>query len=157
MSEPIKEINVPFQGLSDGAAKKLAASQPSIPPGQGERILLVDDEFTLVMISSKILQHLGYKVTGFNSPKEALETFVRNPDAFDLVITDLTMPGMTGIDLAEGLLQARRDIPILLTTGYLEDSIRQQASHLGFRDILVKPLATRTLAETIQRALVKKA
>ena len=108
------------------------------------------------MIGTKILQHLGYKVTGFTSAKEALAAFVRQPDAFDLVITDLTMPGMTGIDLADALLEARRDTPIVLATGYIEDSIREQASLLGFREILVKPLATQSMAEAVQRVLAKK-
>jgi CheY-like chemotaxis protein len=145
-----------FPVPSAAIAQKSPANQPPVPTGHGERILLVDDESTLVMIGTKILQHLGYKVTGFTSAKEALATFVRQPDAFDLVITDLTMPGMTGIDLADALLEARRDVPILLATGYLEDSIRQQASLLGFRDILVKPLATQVLAEAVQRVLAQK-
>jgi len=149
-------VSLYFPIPSAAAAHKPAASQPPVPAGHGERILLVDDESTLVMIGTKILQHLGYKVTGFTSAKEALATFVRQPDAFDLVITDLTMPGMTGIDLADALLEVRRDIPILLATGYLEDSIRQQASLLGFRDILVKPLSTQVLAEAVQRILAKK-
>jgi PAS domain S-box-containing protein len=137
-------------------AEKPPLDQPPAPHGHGERVLLVDDEPTLVMISTKILQHLGYKVTGFTSAKEALAAFTRQPEAFDLVITDLTMPGMTGIALADALLEVRRDTPILLATGYIEDSIREQASLLGFREIIVKPLATQSLAEAVQRVLAKK-
>jgi len=145
-----------FPVPSAAAAEKSSVDQPPTPAGHGERILLVDDESTLVMIGTKILQHLGYKVTGFTSAKEALATFTRQPDAFDLVITDLTMPGTTGIDLADALLEVRRDMPIILATGYIEESIRQQASLLGFREILVKPLATQILAEAVQRVLAKK-
>jgi PAS domain S-box-containing protein len=143
---------VPSATLAD----KPSAELPSTPTGHGERILLVDDEPTLVMIGTKILQHLGYKVTGFTSAKQALATFVRQPKEFDLVITDLTMPGMTGVDLADALLEVRSDMPILLATGYLEESIRQQAGLLGFREVLVKPLATQILAEAVQRVLAKK-
>jgi PAS domain S-box-containing protein len=135
---------------------KTAAEKLSPPAGHGERVLLVDDESHLVTIGTKVLQHLGYEVSGFTSAKEALAAFTLNPTDFDLVITDLTMPGMTGIALADALLELRRDIPILLATGYIEESIREQAALLGFREILVKPLSTQALAEAAQRILSKK-
>jgi PAS domain S-box-containing protein len=145
-----------FPVQAAAVAQKRALDQPSAPVGHGERILLVDDESTLVMIGTKILEHLGYKVTGFTSAQEALAAFARQPGGFDLVITDLTMPGMNGIDLADALVDLRPDIPILLATGYIEESIREQANILGFREILVKPLATQILAEAVQRVLAKK-
>jgi CheY-like chemotaxis protein len=138
-------------------SEKAAAEKAAMPTGHGERVLLVDDESTLVMIGTKVLQLLGYNVTAFTSAKEALAAFARQPDAFDLVITDLTMPGMTGIALADALLEIRADIPILLATGYIEESIREQATLLGFREILVKPLTTQVLAEAAQRVFAKKA
>jgi nitrogen-specific signal transduction histidine kinase/ActR/RegA family two-component response regulator len=134
-----------------------SVKKPPLPTGHGERILLVDDESDLVMIGTRMLQHLGYHVTAFTSAKEALAAFTGQPDGFDLVITDLTMPGMTGINLADALLEVRRDIPILLATGYIEESVRDQASLLGFREILVKPVSTEALAQTVQRILNKKA
>jgi len=145
-----------FPVQTAAVAEKASAEKPSLPQGHGERILLVDDEAALVMIGTKILQRLGYTVTGFTSSKEAVETFTRQPQAFDLVITDLTMPGTTGIALADALLAVRRDIPIILNTGYIEESIREQANLLGFREILVKPLTVQLLAEAVERVIGKK-
>jgi CheY-like chemotaxis protein len=131
--------------------------KPAMPAGHGERILLVDDEPSLAMIGTKILQLLGYQVTAFTSAREALDAFIAEPGGFDLVITDLTMPGMTGIDLADALLATRGDLPILLTTGYIEDSIRDQLGLLGFREVLVKPVSAQVLAEAVRRVLGQKA
>ena len=142
-----------FPVPSSAVADKPAAARPTIPTGRGERILLVDDEAGLVMIGTKLLEHLGYRVTAFSSAQEALAAFKRQPAEFDLVITDLTMPGMTGIDLADALLEVRRDIPIILATGYVEESVREQATLLGFREILAKPLSTQGLAEAVRRVL----
>jgi PAS domain S-box-containing protein len=137
-------------------AEKTSVDKTTLPKGHGERILLVDDEAPLAMIGTKMLQHLGYNVTAFTSAKEALAAFSRQPHECDLVITDLTMPGMTGIDLADALLEVRRDMPIILATGYIEESIREQASLLGFREILVKPLSGQVLAEAVQRVLASR-
>jgi PAS domain S-box-containing protein len=149
-------VHLYFPVQTASVAVKSAAQKPPMPAGHGERVLLVDDESTLVTIGTKMLQHLGYQVTAFTSAKEALAAFARQPNEFDLVITDLTMPGMTGIALADALLEVRRDIPILLATGYIEESIRDQASLLGFREILVKPLSTQVLAEATQRVITKR-
>jgi PAS domain S-box-containing protein len=145
-----------FPIKSAAPTQKPAAAKPALPSGSGERILLVDDETALVAIGAKILQHLGYRATTFTSVKDALAAFTQKPNDFDLVITDMTMPGMSGIDLADALLQVRDDIPIVLATGYIEESIREQAALLGFREILSKPLTSQVLAEGVKRALQKK-
>jgi PAS domain S-box-containing protein len=149
-------VHLYFPVQTAAVAEKSSSEKLPMPVGHGERVLLVDDESTLVMIGTKLLQLLGYHVTSFTSSKEALAAFTRQPDAFDLVITDLTMPGMTGIALADALLEVRRDIPILLATGYIEESIREQAALLGFREILVKPLTAQVLAEAAQRVIAKR-
>jgi PAS domain S-box-containing protein len=135
------------------AADKAPEEKSMLPHGTGQRVLLVDDEPALSMIGTKVLERLGYKVTAFNAATDAVAAFSRDPSAFDLVITDLTMPGMTGIDFADALLEIRADVPILLATGYIEESIREQASLLGFREILLKPMSSRILAEAAHRAL----
>ncbi|HZM03638.1 MAG TPA: response regulator [Candidatus Saccharimonadales bacterium] len=147
-SEPGKGTTVflYFPVQAEALTEKASLQKPPMPAGHGERILLVDDETALVTIGTKILQHLGYHITGFVSAPEALAAFTAQPYNFDLVITDLTMPGMTGIDLADALLEVRSDIPILLATGYIEESIREQANLLGFREILVKPVPAQLLA-----------
>jgi PAS domain S-box-containing protein len=145
-----------FPIRSTPAAAKPVSAKPAMPGGHGERILLVDDESSLLAVGSKILDRLGYKVTACTSGNEAIEAFRQNPNEFELVITDLTMPGMTGIDLADALLEVREDVPILLATGYIEESIRDQASLLGFREIILKPLSAQVLAETVKRVVGKK-
>jgi len=138
------------------APEKPSAEKPKLPSGNGQRILIVDDEAALVMISSKVLQRLNYTVTGFTSSNEAIAAFKKAPNDYDLVVTDLTMPGLTGIDLADALKEIRQDIPIILATGYIEESIREQASLLGFSEILLKPVGAQNLAEAVLRVLSKK-
>jgi two-component system cell cycle sensor histidine kinase/response regulator CckA len=117
------------------------------------RVLLVDDDTTLVMIDTRLLQHIGFQVSAFSSASEALDAFTRQPGEFDLVITDMTMPEMTGAALAEALVAVRPDIPIVLVTGYIEQPARDQAALRRFGEILVKPLSTQALAEAARRAL----
>jgi len=124
----------------------------ALPMGQ-ERILLVDDEQPLVEIGKQMLQRLGYTVAARTSSIEALELFKTHPDRFDLVITDIVMPNMTGEKLAEKLMGIRADIPIILCTGYSEKFTRRQASDMGIQSFLMKPLVMRDLASTVRQAL----
>ncbi len=124
------------------------------PAPQGaEHILLVDDEPDIVQICREYLERLGYRVTAQGSSPEAWEAFRKRPHSFDLVITDLTMPGMTGVDLAAALLRLRPELPIILTTGYDGAKIAEQAHELGLRDCLMKPLVLGQLARVVRRAL----
>ena len=122
-------------------------------PGGGECILFVDDESALVDIGRKMLEPLGYTViTSMNSP-EALDLFRSEPGRFDLVITDMTMPNMTGKELAERMIQIRPDMPIILCTGYSQETIVEPGQERTVRKVLLKPLERRTLAETIRGVL----
>jgi CheY-like chemotaxis protein len=123
-----------------------------IPPGR-ERILFVDDEDALVILGKKILEKLGYTVTTRTSSMEALELFRAQPDGFDFVITDMTMPNMTGDRLAKELLEIRNDIPILLCTGYSERISKEKANQIGICDFVMKPLEMGNLARTIRNVL----
>ncbi len=123
--------------------------------GGNERILFVDDEYALTEIFSIRLTDLGYAVTTHNNPLKALEEFKRRPEDFDLVITDLTMPDMTGTDLACELTRIRPDIPILLCSGTVEELHPAQLTQLGIRQIAVKPVAMNSLAASIRRILDK--
>ncbi len=122
-------------------------------PGGGERILFVDDDATLAELGRQMLQHLGYGVTLKTSSTEALETFRAQPDRFDLVVTDMTMPGMTGVDLSRELLRLRPDIRIILCTGYSDLVTEDKARQMGLKAFLMKPLAMRELAQTVRRVL----
>jgi two-component system cell cycle sensor histidine kinase/response regulator CckA len=125
-----------------------------IPTGK-ERILFVDDEEMQVQTLQHMLERLGYQVIAKTRAPEALDTFKTQPEAFDLVITDQTMPGMTGADLAREVLQIRPDMPVILYTGYSETFDEEQARSIGIREFALKPLTVRDMAERIRRALKK--
>jgi len=118
-----------------------------------EHILLVDDDESLTEVGGLILQHLGYKVTIRTSSLAALDTFQKQPLLFDAVITDQTMPGMTGCTLAEHLLRIRPDLPILLCTGYSSLITEEQARAKGIKGFAMKPLAKKELALLLRKLL----
>ena len=135
--------------------RKLTAEEEiSTPLPMGhECILFVDDEQPLVEIGKQMLQRLGYTVATRTSSVEALELFKANPDRFDLVITDIVMPNMTGEKLAEKMMDIRSDIPVILCTGYSEKITRKHASDMGIQSFLMKPLVMRDLATRVRQAL----
>lgn len=122
-------------------------------PRGWERILFIDDEEVLVEMGQEMLTALGYQATGIRGSMEALERFRSDPDRFDLVITDMTMPRMTGTVLSRHLLQIRSDIPIILCTGYSEIITEEEAKKLGIREFIMKPLFMKDLALAIRRVL----
>ena len=122
----------------------------AIPTGH-QRILFVDDEPALVDIGKKMLEHLGHEVVVRTSSLEALEAFRNNPERFDLVISDKTMPQMTGFDLARELKQIRPDIPIILCTGFSDTTDSAKAKAMGISGLVMKPIVMREMAETIKR------
>lgn len=130
-------------------------SAAAMPTGN-EHILFVDDEEALTDMVQQMLERLGYGVVVKTSSLEALEVFKVQPDQFDLVITDQTMPHMAGVDLAKELMRIRPEIPIILCTGFSEVISAEEAKTLGIREFLMKPFATRVLAETIRRVLDSK-
>ncbi len=123
-----------------------------IPTGE-ERILFIDDEESIAKLERQRLERIGYKVKATISPIEALEIFRSQPDAFDLVITDLTMPKMTGDKLAKEILNIRIDIPIILCTGFSEKISEEKSKELGIKSFLLKPLAMKDLAATVRQVL----
>jgi len=129
-----------------------ARTKAPIPTGS-ERILFIDDEKSLVDLGQQILERLGYKVTIRTSSVEALELFMEQPGKFDLVITDMTMPNMTGDDLAGKLMNIRADIPVILCTGYSERISRDRAHDLGIKEFILKPIVMRELAKTVRGVL----
>ncbi len=121
-----------------------------------ERILFVDDEEVVVDANKRILERLGYQVTAATHGPEALHLFMKNPEAFDLVITDMTMPTMTGIELAGKMIRIRPSIPIILCTGYSQFMTIEKANALGIREFIMKPSARKEIAEVIRRVLDAK-
>ena len=127
--------------------------QPEILPTGDERILLVDDETSIVKMTSQILQKLGYEVVFRTSSIKALELFRSEPDDFDLVITDMTMPEMTGDKLAVELMSIRRDIPVILCTGYSSKISDKTAADIGIKAFAYKPVSKVDLAKTVRKVL----
>jgi CheY-like chemotaxis protein len=127
-------------------------SQPNLATGV-ESILFVDDEMALVDLGAQILKRLGYQVTTRTSSIEALELFIADPGRFDLVISDTTMPNMTGDMLAQRILSIRPDIPVILCTGYSERMSRERALEMGIAAFVLKPIVMRELAGTVRQVL----
>ncbi|QTA87233.1 ATP-binding response regulator [Desulfonema magnum] len=124
--------------------------------GNGERILLVDDEQQIVQMEKLMLQRLGYEVTTLTSSSEALNLFRMKPENFDLVITDMTMPGMTGVELSKALMDIRADIPIILCTGFSEIITEEKAKAIGIDEYVMKPMLKSEIARAIRRTLGDK-
>ncbi len=118
-----------------------------------ERILFVDDEYFQVDLGKKIFGSLGYKVVAETNSLKALELFRKNPDGFDLVITDMIMPDLPGDKLAKELIAIRPDIPIIICTGYSEQLEAEKAESLGLKAIVMKPLLIQDLAKTVREVL----
>jgi DNA-binding NtrC family response regulator len=135
-------------------AEKAEAPKP-IPKGK-ERVLFVDDEEIIVQSMRNMLERLGYKVTTVTESEEALKLFSGKPSEFDLVITDQTMPGMTGEELGKEFMRIRPDIPVILCTGYSDMISSEKATAMGFRGFVMKPFTLRESAELVRRVLDEK-
>lgn len=121
-----------------------------------ERILFVDDEEVVGAVMKRLLERLGYDVTLRNSSVDALETFRAQPDKFDLVITDQSMPKMTGVKLAAELLHLRSNVPIILMTGFSETVAPETAKKMGICEFIMKPVVASDLSKAIRRVLDQK-
>jgi CheY-like chemotaxis protein len=121
-----------------------------------ERILLVDDEEILVEMGKAMLEQLGYAVTARTSSLEALTTFQNQPNEFDVVITDQTMPSMTGVNLAQQMLKIRPGLPIILCTGYSNLINKEQAKNYGIKGFAMKPFSKKKIAVLLRQVLDKK-
>ena len=145
-------FHVYFPELESGKESLKHIDNEPFPTG-AERILFVDDEQVLVELAKRMLEDLGYTVFTRISSIEALEFFKNNPDKFDIVITDMTMPGMTGDTLTQRILEIRPDIPIILCTGYSEYLTEERVKRIGIKELVMKPLVMKDLAKTIRRVL----
>jgi nitrogen-specific signal transduction histidine kinase/ActR/RegA family two-component response regulator len=146
-------FNVYIPRIEKGVTPEHEATE--IFPAARERILFVDDEQVLVEVGKQMLEKLGHEVTTRTNSIEALELFRVKPDQFDLVITDMTMPNMTGDKLAKEIMGIRADIPIVLCTGYSEHIGRESAEQIGIRGFVMKPLSMNELANAIRNGIDK--
>ncbi len=127
-------------------------SEGPVPRGN-ERILLVDDELSIVRMLTSMLEELGYKVKARTSSVEALAAFQAGPENFDLIITDLTMPNMSGVELSKEVTEIRRDMPVILCTGFSEILSEEKRRAAGIQKIIMKPVVRMELAKVIREVL----
>jgi len=143
-----------FRLFFPAVAATIAAAEEAPTPIQRDRtenILYVDDEEPLVMLVTRTLGRLGYKVTGQTDPVSAVELFRSDPAAFDVVVTDLAMPQLSGFDLSSQLLAIRPDIPIIMTSGFVRPEDQERALKMGLRDLILKPNTIDQLGRILDR------
>ena len=121
--------------------------------GNGERILFLDDEEPIVLLASRMLNRLGYKVEAHTRAVDALAQFRSRPNEFDLVLTDLSMPGASGMDFARSVLELRPDVPVIMTTGYIDPDDLDLARRIGVREVILKPTTIEEMARSFHRQL----
>ena len=146
------QIYIPALTQEASAKKTSVDNEEALPTGT-ERILIVDDESSIVAVTQKILERLGYSVTITTESFLALEKIRSAPDKFDLVISDQTMPGMTGVDLSKKILKIRPDMPIIICTGYSSVISEENFFAIGIKKYLKKPISTKRLAMSIRQVI----
>jgi len=145
------EFRITLPTLESNALQEYESTE-SVPYGN-EHIFFVDDEKILVELGKTMLERLGYSVTTCGSSLDALEMFQNHPDVFDLLITDQTMPNMTGVDLSRRILQLRPKLPIILCTGYSSIISEEKAKNMGIKGFALKPLVKKDIAGLIRKVL----
>jgi PAS domain S-box-containing protein len=148
-----------FDVYLPAAAEKPAtdhAPQGEVPRGNGEKVLYVDDEEPLVLLMTRMLERLGYEISGCTDPQEALKIFRSCPETFGAVVSDLSMPGMSGTELAREILQIRPGTPIVITSGYVRSKDNDAVRALGLPDIQLKPDTVEELAKTLKELMTAK-
>lgn len=156
--QPVFRVLLPVR---EEALTRLPGLQPDEPQAKelgdfasaGEHVLFIDDEPILVELGTLVCEELGYRVTPCQSSLDALKRFEHDPADFDVVLTDQTMPDLTGFELAQRILGIRPDIPVILTTGYSEMVDEVRSRRIGIREYLMKPLTPEGLAAALRRAL----
>ncbi len=142
-------IHLPARAVGHNASS--LQTKPMVPTSAGlGHIMVIDDEPMVLNVLEKAMVRFGYDVTGFADGIEALEAFRARPDHFDAVVTDQSMPNITGYELATQMLAIRPDLPMVLTTGHSDEAIHEQARAAGIRYYLPKPFEMENLAEVLR-------
>jgi signal transduction histidine kinase/CheY-like chemotaxis protein len=161
----IEVASRPGRGTTFRLYFRAAKARPAAPSaaagearrGKGEHILFLDDEEALTFLTRRALERDGYRVSAFTETEKALEELRARPDAFDLVVTDLNMPGRSGLEVAKEIRALRPDLPVVLASGYVTKEVHAQARAAGVRDVIYKPNAVDELARTVGRVLAEVA
>lgn len=144
------------------AAQPISANGPAVsaatdaPRGSGERVLYVDPDESMLMLMKELLEARGYQVTAFSDPTQALASFRERPSTYDLAVTDLATPTMTGIDLATELRRIRPGFPVVITSGFLQQEQEQAARSAGVEELLLKPASVDELANSLHRLCLQR-
>ncbi|MCF8065126.1 MAG: PAS domain S-box protein [Desulfarculaceae bacterium] len=141
--------------LPEDKEAELTTGQPAAYPNPTgtERVMFVDDEGSLVEVGGNILKRLGYRVSAFTSSREALDAFKADPSAYDLLITDQTMPGLTGAALTQEVKALRPEMPVIITSGFSHQLSAEGAAKLGVAAFVMKPITSREIARVVRRSL----
>lgn len=140
---------------AEGKPEERQDAEQQSPQHRSEHVLYVDDEEALVFLATRLLQRQGYQVTGFTDAICALGEFRARPAAFDVVVTDLSMPQMSGFEFTRQLREIRADIPVVLTSGYMQSDDVQTAESLGISELIQKPATANLLAGALERILAE--
>jgi len=132
------------------------AAQPAISRGSGERVLFVDNESAICLVAKHALKRHGYEPLIFRDPREALEHFAKDSRCCELLVTDFSMPGLSGLELAADVHKLRGDLPVILCTGFITDERMAEGRRVGVHEFLMKPVDMDTLAQAISRVLSSK-
>jgi len=143
-------VYLPYSGEIE---RRPAPAARELERGNGETVLLVDDEPALVSLNEELLAELGYEPVGFTSSLDALRAFRAQPDRFDVVFTDETMPDMVGTEFARAVMDLRADIPVVLMSGYSGPKLARRAEEVGIREVLKKPLRLEDVAGALAAIL----
>lgn len=146
-----------FLPITEQAESEKVPEKKKLPLSMGtEQIMLVDDEVDILVTLEEILERLGYRMTGFKDGVSAFQAFEKDPDLFDLIITDMTMPRMTGDELSAQVLKIRKNMPIILCTGFHENFTEALAREMGIRKYAEKPIMIQELSALIREILDNK-
>ncbi len=140
-----------FPAVEEKAERKDEAVFGRSEPAGGRRVLYVDDEEALVYLARRVLSRMGHTMSGFTDPKEALAAFRENPQEFDVVVTDLSMPNMSGFELARDILAVRPQMPVLMATGYVRAEDVSEALKIGIRKVIYKPVTVNDLGQALDQ------
>jgi PAS domain S-box-containing protein len=154
-SEPGKgtrfDLYFPATTESGAAEPRAPEAASARAQGRGEHILYLDDDEAQVFLVTRMLERRGYRVSGFLNQREALDALKRDPGSFHLVVTDYSMPGMSGLDVARAVREIRADLPVAVATGYVTDQLQAQATDAGVRDVIFKPNVVQEFIDVVQR------
>ena len=157
-SEPGKgsrfELYFP-RAADETAARSALADVAAAGAGRGQHVLYIDDDEAQVYLNRRMLERWGYRVSAYIEQREALGALHAGNIQFDLVVTDFNMPGMSGLEVARAICKVRPDLPVIVVSGYITDTLRAQAAAAGVRELIAKTQMVEELRDAMQRVMLK--